>query len=197
TWQNNIPKASAKLWKNNLACLTMLRAKDSQLAFSFNYENSVYDDKSTRIHEILETKFTPLVAHRLKELGVFFIYQLVDKEGDKMITWRQLNLMKRGNAKGRPANWFKRLETEMIEEPSCRIIKPEFKVAAPNRWRIKAQLDKLSDDARRKDWVIINKPVQEEEDIVVGRIVSRTLKVLQIEHWIASFQPEKQKSILE
>ena len=70
----------------------------------------------------------------------------------------------------------------MIEEPSCRIIKPEFKVAAPNRWRIKAQLDKLSDDARQKDWVIINKPVQEEVDIVIGRIVSRTLKVLQIEH---------------
>src|SRR6185295_2531700 len=60
TWQNNIPKASARLWKNNLACLTMLRAKDSQLAFSFNYKNSIYNDKSTRIHEILETKFIPL-----------------------------------------------------------------------------------------------------------------------------------------
>ena len=147
---------------------------------------------------ILGAKFTPIVAHRLKELGVVFIHQLVDKEGNKMITWRQLSLAKKGNAKGRPANWFKSLESEMIEEPSCRIIKPKFGIAAPNKWRIKAHLGRLSNDARRKEWVLIdNKSLQDEKDLIVGRIMTRTCKVLQIEHWKARYQPEKQKTMLK
>ena len=56
--------------------------------------------------------------------------------------------MKKGNAKGRPANWFKSLESEMIEKPSCRIIKPKFGIAAPNKWRIKAHLGRLLNDAK-------------------------------------------------
>ena len=111
----------------------MLRAKDLQLAFSFNYESSVYDDKSTRIHKILGAKFTPTVAYSLKKLGIVFAYQLVDKDEDKIITWRQISLLKKGNAKGRPANWFKNLKTEMIEEPSCRIVKQKFKLLALNK----------------------------------------------------------------
>jgi hypothetical protein len=90
-WHKTAPKMYSSLWKNNLACQTMLKAKDLQIVFHFNNVNIEGNMEEKRITEVLENKLTLQVALALRKLNITSIDQLINKAGNKMISWRNLN----------------------------------------------------------------------------------------------------------
>ena len=53
-WHNNPPKLCNKIWKNNLACYTMLKAKEIQITLSFGNPNLCLNRKGIRILDVLD-----------------------------------------------------------------------------------------------------------------------------------------------
>jgi hypothetical protein len=151
-WQENSAKICNNLWKNNLACQLMLRAKELRISFDFNNIDIKKTEEKLKIANILEDKFTLQVALAVKKLNISSINQLINKEGNRMISWQQLKLLRKKLSKGRPAKWFKRIEETMLEDKSSRQLKPEFILAeGNNELSLQTTLDRCSNDNRRKE----------------------------------------------
>jgi hypothetical protein len=87
-WQENSVKICNNLWKNNLACQLMLRAKELRISFDFNNINIKKTKEKLKIANILEDKFTLQVALAVKKLNISSINQLINKEGNRIISWQ-------------------------------------------------------------------------------------------------------------
>src|ERR1043165_4970243 len=122
----------------------MLKAKDMQILFKFNNIINKNEQEKVKIAEILKDHFTVKTALTLGRLKVFFLEQLINETGDKMITWQQLKLLRRNSSKGKVAKWFKTKEKE-----------PSFNTQDSNKDALKIILPKLIEDGRRKDWVLL------------------------------------------
>ena len=87
-----------------MACLTLLKAKDLQIVVHFNNINIEENTDGIKIAEVLENKLMLQVALVLKKLNITLINQLINKEGNKMISWQQLKLLRKESSKSRPAS---------------------------------------------------------------------------------------------
>jgi hypothetical protein len=85
-WQKNSEKVCRNLWKNNLACQLMLRAKELQISFKFNNIDTKKTETKLKIADMLEDKFTVQVVLALKKLNIFLVNQLINKEVNRMIS---------------------------------------------------------------------------------------------------------------
>jgi len=85
-WHYNCPKACQKIWKNNLACYTMLKAKELQITLFFNNSDICLNGRGTKIADFLGVDFTRKVALALKSLKLVYIEQLINETGSRMIT---------------------------------------------------------------------------------------------------------------
>ena len=154
-WWENLPKAVGSLWRNNLACQVMLKAKELRTTFVFNNINLEHFSTSKKISEVLEDKVTLQVASALRKLNISSINQLINKTGDKMISWQQLKLLRDESSKGRPARWFKKVEETLLENKKDRTIKAEFVIPEGNKEALQTPLDNCSGDNRKREWVVL------------------------------------------
>jgi len=150
-WHKIAPKVCSNLWKNNLACQTMLKAKDLQMLFDFNNTNIEEKNEELRIAEVLENKLTLQTALALKRLNLTSINQLINKAEDKMISWHQLKLLRKESSKGRTASWFKKIEETILENKNNRQLKPEYVLLSGNRKALQTPLDSCSRDNRKRE----------------------------------------------
>ena len=151
-WLKNSMKVCSSLWKNNLACQLMLRAKELQITLEFNNINMKKTNEKLKIADLLEDKFTIQVALALRKLNILSVNQLINEEGNRMISWRQLKLLRKKSSKGRPARWFKRIEETILEDKSSRQLKAEFILPEGNKeLLLQTTLDKCSNDNRKKE----------------------------------------------
>ena len=74
------------LWKNNLACQVMLKAKELHTTFVFDSISLEEHKTNRRITELLENKVTLQVAMALRKLNITSINQLINKADDKIIS---------------------------------------------------------------------------------------------------------------
>ncbi|CAG8819522.1 9054_t:CDS:2, partial [Gigaspora margarita] len=197
-WHQNRSSIHINLWKNNLACLVMLRAKELQITFEFNNEEEEKNINSTKVVEILGGKFTFKTAMVFKNLNVRSIYQLINKEGKEMITWQQLKMLRRKPIKGRPAKWFIELEEIMLVNNSSRKLKQEFLISNGNREFLLTVLDKVSNDNRKREWIVTKQPKKKElSNALIGKAVISTRRKVLTEHWKLNIFDNEYKQTLE
>jgi hypothetical protein len=177
----------------------MLRAKELQISFKFNNIDTKKTKTELKITDMLEDKFTVQVASALRKLNIFLVNQLINKEGNRMISWQQLKLLRKKSSKGRPARWFKRIEEIMLEDKSSRQLKPEFRLPEENKeFSLQTTLDRCSNDNRKKEWVVLKSSrVAKEENLVIRKIVANTPKKVLTEHWKTKLQENKTGKLLE
>jgi len=65
------------------------------MSFYFNNINIEEKNEELKITEVLKNKFTLQTVLALKRLSLTSINQLINKSGDKMISWHQLKLLRR------------------------------------------------------------------------------------------------------
>src|SRR6185295_7778705 len=91
-WHYNPPRLCDKIWKNNLACYTMLKAKEMQITLKFSNTNLSLSERGNKIATLLKTDFTKKVALALEKLKLVYIEHLINKEENQMVSWRQLKI---------------------------------------------------------------------------------------------------------
>ena len=133
----------------------MLKAKELHTTFVFDSISLEEHKTNRRITELLENKVTLQVATALRKLNITSINQLINKAGDKMISWQQLKLLRGESSKGRPARWFKKVEEILLEDKSNRSIKAKFVLQEENKEALQTPLNNCSGDNRKREWIVL------------------------------------------
>jgi hypothetical protein len=115
----------------------------------------------------------------INEAGLIYLNQLLDIKGEKLITWQQFKNFCGRSSKGKKAEWFKEIESKVLEEPMNRRIKEHFKTNRHNIQAMKMVWKTMSKDKRRKEWIIYGT----QEDRQLGKIIKKKKKKVLLEHW--------------
>jgi hypothetical protein len=110
------------IWKNNLACLVILKAKE--IGVTVKEEGDLWRVYGTgkTVHSILEKETFRIACRRLMEYRIFFTQQLVDQDGKKMITWKKFRALRTSTQKGRKAKWFSEIKQKMLSNQDNRTV---------------------------------------------------------------------------
>ena len=175
----------------------MLKAKKLQITLFFNNSDICLNGRGTKIADLLGVDFTRKVALALKSLKLVYIEQLINEAGSHMITWQQLKLLQKQTCKGRQSKWFSKLETKLIEDKGNRNLKESWQIPNTNEHALKIQLEQISEDRRKHEWVLTKaKKKHENNNILIKRICKSTPKRVLTEHWIATTKPEVSRLVI-
>jgi hypothetical protein len=138
-WKLEEISTNKTCWKNNLACLTIIKARE--LGMNIRAENSLWRvfGYGTKLQELLETQLWKKSRIEISETGLIYINQLLDTKGEKLITWQQFKNYRGQSSKGKKAEWFKKIESKVLEEPTSREVKEHFKTNGHNTQAMKME----------------------------------------------------------
>ena len=125
----------------------------SKLGFSFQEtqtETNNIEIKGVEISSLLEKKALKGFLES-KNLSIFTTNQLIEEEGNKLLSWQQICMLRGRKAKGCKPNWFKAIEEILLKNKATREVIKEFKLEGKNLEAIKARRQKISKDKRRKE----------------------------------------------
>ena len=178
-WKTTSLPEDISCWRNNLACLIITKAKD--LGINIRTESSLWTvhGYGVKLQELLESQTWKKCCDKVGETGVLYLNQLLDINKTSLITWQQYKSYRGCLSKGKKAEWFKELEAKVLEEVGSRKVKSCFDTKERNVQALEVGWSKLSNDRRRKEWIIYGLP----EDKKVGRIRTKEGKKVQVEHW--------------
>jgi len=90
-------------WKNNLACLTIAKAKE--LDININTENELWTTigYGYRIIELVDPRIWKRSGLKISEAGLIYLNQLLDIKGERLITWQQFKTYQNQSSKGKRA----------------------------------------------------------------------------------------------
>ena len=165
--------------KNNLTYNIIRNA--AKLGFHFQETQA-----NTNNIEIRGTELTSLLSGKelrdfidSKNLNIFTTDQLIEEEGNRLLSWKQVRWLRGYKGKGRKPNWFKTIEGEMLANHNSREVLDKFKILDTNREALKASRQKISKDKRKKEWVIF----KERNIFVFGKITKKTNGRFTLTHW--------------
>ncbi|CAG8655959.1 19880_t:CDS:2, partial [Gigaspora rosea] len=143
--------------KKNLMCLTLSKAKN--FGINFHLQDNFWDIKETgpQIRDILKLEIFQKAASGLKNLGLLYIHQLLDKEGKRLLLWHQLKYLRKQSK-----------------------IKPNFRAIYPNFLSPVLSKVKISEDNKRKEWVIAEETVNRRD---VRQIIAKEKTKILTEYW--------------
>src|SRR5437868_15395648 len=104
------------------------------------------------INNILDKCNLNEVQVRLNRLNLWHTNQLLDKEQEKIVTWRQLKVRERKRHIGRKAKWFKVIENKILEDKETREIKEEYK--GKKGCQVQEIEKKILKDKKKKEWFL-------------------------------------------
>jgi hypothetical protein len=166
-------------WKNNLACLTIVKARE--LGININTETELWTTNGygLKVIDIVEPQLWKKSGSKISEAGLIYLNQLLDTKGERLITWQQFKTYQNQSSKGKKAEWFKAIETKVLNRTESREVKEQFKTDRCNTQAMKIKWGTLSKDRRKKEWIIHSAT----ENRQMGKIVKKKKKKLLIEHW--------------
>src|SRR5260363_10053 len=94
---------------------------------------------------------------------------------------------------GRVPNWYKNLEKDLLKDPLSRKLKAPLETE--NLLHIKADLEKISEDRRKQEWLVFRNMTAKPE---IGRIAKKkTSHEFLIEHWTQDLVNEQGLTIVK
>ena len=176
-------------WRNsnsrNLGAKVLQQAKRLEFSISENEDTKSWNilrcfERNELSIEVMLTKVGYLKQGKsLSKLNIWHLNQLLDQKKSKMLSWRQLKVMRGERHSGKKAKWFALLEKEVIASIRTREVKEEYKDKVGIQTEYKSQL--VSRDRRKKEWVIIR--ANEEREAEFGRIIKKGKKKVEVEVW--------------
>ncbi|CAG8774182.1 26465_t:CDS:2, partial [Gigaspora margarita] len=112
---------------------------------------------------------------KLKGGEVWYINQLLDPTGKRLITWQQVKKLSNQRSSRKKATWFQSIENITLENSNTRKVKEEFKTQSPNSLALKLQCKPILKKRSKREWVIVDK--NKENQPIIGERSSN--KVLQ------------------
>ena len=181
SWPKSQNRCLKKIWKNNLAGSILVKANELGVSIRANTEKwQVYGTGPTIVKVMGEEIYSAYYSS-IRGFNLFYINQLIDITGTRMITWNKLRVLQTKTLKGRKAKWFNIIEKKVIRCMESREVIDRFKLPEVNSLFMQTNAEKLSDDRRRHEWVIINK---ENAESIVGRIRKKRKTQVLVDHWV-------------
>ena len=100
----------------------------------------------TKIVDLLTAVQIKVAEIQMDRLGLFFVNQLLNKEGDKMLTWKQLKYLRGKTRAGKKAKWYQALEEKILQEASSREVRSEYALLEGNLYAMIRKKDILLQD---------------------------------------------------
>ncbi|CAG8854208.1 39665_t:CDS:2, partial [Gigaspora margarita] len=162
-WQEELQPFDFKIWKNNLNCQIIYKAKELNLTIRYEPDFWKIHGTGPRFHEVLEPKLF-IKAHRSLQSLV------ISEEGTKLITWKQIKFIREKSCKGKAATWFSLIEKKYLTNPSNREISEGLSMHNPNNMSIIPNKADIKEDNRIKDWVLVE---EKENSMTIRRVVKK------------------------
>ncbi|CAB5338006.1 unnamed protein product [Rhizophagus irregularis] len=131
--------------------------------------------------------FTNGISKGLKGKNVYFVNQLMSSDGIHLLRYKDLKYRTKINTQGRIPNWFKFIETKLIEDPlKSKKVKTDYQLGY-NIHSVNTKIDNL----KTKNWIttfhdqIGTKPI-------IGRVLDNPNEdKIRIEHWIQDLENDQ------
>ncbi|CAG8635759.1 35137_t:CDS:2 [Gigaspora margarita] len=140
------------IWKNNLTCLTILKAKSLHLEIS----NIILDwgrkENARALNLVFKELFDIRIANGLEKLNLFYLNQLTDSKNQYLLSWPEIKIRLGGKTRGKKPKWF------------------------TNQFGSSISLLEISNDKRKKEWALF------EEVSEVAKLETRIEKCSGYEH---------------
>ena len=94
-------------WKNNLACLTIVKARELEINIRTESDLWTTIGYGTKIRELVETRIWKRSGVKISETGLTYLKQLIDTDKKRLITWQQFKNYKINRAKAKKHNGLK------------------------------------------------------------------------------------------
>jgi len=82
-------------------------------------------------------------------------------------------------SKGKKAEWFKAIESRVLNSPESRVVQRYFKTDEQNTQAMQVKWEQISEDKRRREWIIYG--TQDHRQL--EKVVKKKKKKVLIEHW--------------
>ncbi|CAG8664533.1 13490_t:CDS:2, partial [Gigaspora rosea] len=162
--------------KDNLACLSLLKAKSLQLKISNTAPEWGKGIEATALNRVFKDSFNIKIANALSSSNLFYLEKLIDSKGQHLLLWPEIKFKTGTGARGRKLLWFKLLEKLVIEDVNTRSVKSKWMIQNSNKLLLALMLPKISNDKRKREWLMSN----ENE---VFKLRDKKVKTVQVEHW--------------
>ena len=179
-WKEKLEDDELKLLKNNLASLLIQDNLRLGLEILTNKEKWITKASGTPIKSLLQKKTFIRAAKALEDLNIILLEQILDKEGQCLLTWQQLKASRKRSKKGAKATWFKEIEERVLKDKGKQEVSDSFKTSCRNLLGPKNLLEKISTDRRKQEWVIYEDSLDQKSKI--DRIRKKTKNNVLIEH---------------
>ncbi|CAG8853446.1 20553_t:CDS:1, partial [Gigaspora margarita] len=176
----------AKIWRNNLACLTLFKAKSMDCEINLHGEEQLErrpGPLGIEVNKILPEKVFTKTYYHLFKLGIVYIEQLLEEDEKTLLTWPQIKLLQAGSKKGRKASWFKFLEERLIIDPSTCQIDTSYYTRTLNNLASRLVLNRLQEDNRHKEGIYFK---TKNSSIELGKVLKKGGNRILVEHWISA-----------
>src|SRR6185437_16150658 len=172
------PNLLGKLWKFNQTMLVLLRAKEINISIRASQDSWKLCGTGIAIRSLLRDKVVIKYARVLAALDLFFLGQLLNRQGNVLIPWSQYMRSKDRLNRGRIPQWFKNIEEAVLANSSTREVKQEFQISEENNLLPVIKRKEVSLDKRKKEWVLMKNG---KSKIDIRRVVGKKERELLLE----------------
>ncbi|CAG8795998.1 24522_t:CDS:2 [Gigaspora margarita] len=149
------------IWKNNLTCLTIFKAKSLYLEISNLILDWERKDDARALNLVFNKLFNTRIASSLEKLNLFYLNQLIDSNNQCLLSWPEIKFRSGGMTRGRKPKWFNLLEEKVIEKAEERTIKLEWISRQPNQFASSILLLEITNNKRKKEWILSEKGLKD------------------------------------
>ncbi|CAG8840302.1 23192_t:CDS:2, partial [Gigaspora margarita] len=144
--------------RNNLNLQVLKVAKQYQIGFKSEEIEKELDlmGGKEELYNMIEKKNRKGFCKE-QSLNLFFREQLVNSEGNSLLTWGQICQLRGKKGTERKPAWFEELELKMLQDVTNRNISEEFRTEGTNQFVIIPVLQKYSLDKRKREWIMFAK----------------------------------------
>src|SRR5260363_204080 len=142
-WEADSLPRNEVCWRNNLVCRVIIKEKN--LGINIRTESKIWIvfGHGTRIQELVKERTWKKNSAKIGEDSLIYVNQLLDLDGERMITWQQYKGYRGLSSKGKKAEWFKNIEAKALNSSDSREVKESFKTRSNNTQALKVEWEKI------------------------------------------------------
>jgi len=138
--------------KNNLNLQILKEAKKIHISFrNIDLESSLnLICEGTEIRSLLNKKLCQSFCQG-KNLHIYRVEQLIERKGDRLLTWKQVMKIRGYKDTGKKPSWYKEIEKLVLKDISQRMLLENWQTLGANSEAIVSNLNYISNNSRKRE----------------------------------------------
>ncbi|CAG8753482.1 46497_t:CDS:2, partial [Gigaspora margarita] len=120
-WEDSRNRCLQKIWKNNLACQILVKAKEIGISIRIEEGSWSIPGFGPTIEEVVGKRIFAKAYKGIKEYNLYFVNQLIEENGISMLSWNKFRALRAISSHSHKAKWFEKVEKRIIKNQCTRI----------------------------------------------------------------------------